>query len=431
MKNLHYPNISKANILIVDDTHAHLRLLTRLLAVQGYIVRPVPDGELALASASASPPDLILLDIKMPGMSGYELCEHLKANEHTRAIPIIFLSAVNDILDKVKAFAMGGVDYITKPFQPEEVLARVATHLNLLSLRKQLEEQNAQLQREIAERMRVEAELQRHQEHLEERVQAELEQRRQQEQLLIQKSKLESLGSLAAGIAHEINQPLTRIAIGAESLLLKAVQNEPVSPEYLEKKCQIIQESINRITQIIDHIRTFSRDQQVLRSERVDVNATVSNALSFVQTQYQHHNILIQTDFQATGWILGNQYKLEQVIFNLFSNAKDAIEAKYTSLESAFQQRIIHVRTSSSADQIYVEVEDTGIGISPETIEHIFDPFFTTKEIGKGTGLGLSISYGIIKEMHGDISVTSRVNEGTIMKISLPKIPQKLEIAIK
>ena len=411
------------NILVVDDKPENLDFLTQILTLSGYQVRPAINGQIALAAVRNRPPDLILLDIMMPGLNGYEVCQQLKTDEATRDIPVIFLSALNETLDKMKAFEAGGVDYITKPFQPEEVLARVATHLNLLSLRKQLEEQNAQLQKEIAERKRVEAELQRHQEHLEERVQVELDKRYQQEQLLIQKSKLESLGSLAAGIAHEINQPLTRIAIGAESLLLKAVQHEPVSPEYLEQKCQIIQESINRITQIIDHIRTFSRDQQILRSERVDVNATVSNALSFVQTQYQHHNILIQTDFQATGWVLGNQYKLEQVILNLLSNAKDAIEAKNTSLESVFQQSVIDIRTLSDADQIYIEVADTGIGIPEDALEHLFDPFFTTKEIGKGTGLGLSISYGIIKEMQGGISATSRVNEGTVMKISLPKIP--------
>ena len=259
--------------------------------------------------------------------------------------------------------------------------------------------------------------------HLENRVQAELETRQHQEQLLIQKSKLESLGSLAAGIAHEINQPLTRIGIGTESLLLKVIDQEPISPEYLEKRCQIIQDSIQRITQIIDHIRTFSRDQQSLRTEQVDVNAVITNALVFIRTQYQHHNIVIDTDLQANGWILGNQYKLEQVILNVLSNARDAIEEKTQTIAAAFQQGVITIRTYNQADgTLMIEVEDTGTGIPDEALEEIFDPFFTTKDVGKGTGLGLSVSYGIIKEMHGDMAIESQLGKGTLMKIILPRI---------
>ena len=259
--------------------------------------------------------------------------------------------------------------------------------------------------------------------HLEKRVQTELETRRHQEQFLIQKSKLESLGSLAAGIAHEINQPLTRIGIGTESLLLKVIDQEPISPEYLEKRCQIIQDSIQRITRIIDHIRTFSRDEQSLRTEQVDVNAVITNALVFIRTQYHHHNITIHTDLQASGWVLGNQYKLEQVILNVLSNARDAIEAKTQTIAAAFQQGGITVRTYNGADMtLTIEVEDTGTGIPDEVIEEIFTPFFTTKDVGKGTGLGLSISYGIIKEMHGDMLAENRANEGTVMRIVLPRI---------
>ncbi len=137
----------KGNILIVDDTPANLHLLSRMLAEQGYRVRPVPDGPLALAATRAEPPDLILLDIRMPEMNGYQVCEHLKANAQTRDIPIIFISALDATQDKVRAFTAGGVDYITKPFQFEEVLARVETHLALRKLQKQLQDANKKLQR--------------------------------------------------------------------------------------------------------------------------------------------------------------------------------------------------------------------------------------------------------------------------------------------
>ena len=147
------------NILVVDDTIANLRYLTEVLSKHGYTVRPVPDGKMAIISAQSVAPDLILLDIMMPGLSGYEVCQALKADERTRDIPVIFISALNEVLDKVKAFSYGGIDYITKPFQAEEVLARVKTHIYLRTLQKQLQEKNVQLQKEIQERKHIEESL--------------------------------------------------------------------------------------------------------------------------------------------------------------------------------------------------------------------------------------------------------------------------------
>lgn len=141
---------SKANILIVDDTPANLRLLSNMLTVQSYKVRAVVNGPMALTAVHTVPPDLILLDINMPGMNGYEVCAQLKADPQTRDIPVIFISALDEIRDKVKAFTVGGVDYITKPFQLEEVLARVQTHLALRELQKQLQEAHARLKHELA-----------------------------------------------------------------------------------------------------------------------------------------------------------------------------------------------------------------------------------------------------------------------------------------
>ena len=135
----------KGNILVVDDTPANLHLLIDILSKQGYEVRPAPNGKFALSAAKGMPPDLILLDIMMPGMNGYEVCEQLKTDERTKDIPVIFVSAINEVLDKVKAFAIGGVDYITKPFQVEEVLARVAAHLAIRHLQKSLENKNEEL----------------------------------------------------------------------------------------------------------------------------------------------------------------------------------------------------------------------------------------------------------------------------------------------
>jgi DNA-binding response OmpR family regulator len=140
-----------ADILIVDDEPANLRLLSDMLVDQGYQVRLAPSGKLALMNVRTTPPDLILLDIRMPGLSGFEVCEQLKADPQTRAIPVIFVSAMDEIEDKVKAFALGGVDYVTKPFRVEEVLARVETHLALTLLQRQLAATNAELRQANAE----------------------------------------------------------------------------------------------------------------------------------------------------------------------------------------------------------------------------------------------------------------------------------------
>jgi len=151
---------SKGNILLVDDTPDNLRLLSNMLSCQGYEVRSVINGPMALMGIHAEPPDLILLDINMPQMNGYEVCQELKRDVQTADIPVIFISALDDVIDKVKAFTIGGVDYITKPFQLEEVLARVENQLTLRRLQRLLKAQNEQLQREIEEHQRAELALQ-------------------------------------------------------------------------------------------------------------------------------------------------------------------------------------------------------------------------------------------------------------------------------
>lgn len=152
-------NNEKENILIVDDTPENLRLLTSLLTEQGYYIRPATSGKLALSGARAIVPDLILLDINMPEMDGYEVCRRLKADESTRNVPVIFISALNETEDKVKGFATGGVDYITKPFQIEEVLARIKAHLTINKLEKQLKQANKKLQHQLEEEAQLNKEL--------------------------------------------------------------------------------------------------------------------------------------------------------------------------------------------------------------------------------------------------------------------------------
>ncbi len=150
-----------SDILIVDDKADNIRLLSSILSSQGYTVRKALNGSMALKAVESLAPDLILLDITMPGMSGYEVCKALKANAQTRDIPVIFLSALDEIFDKVKAFEVGGVDYMTKPFQVEEVLIRIKTHVTLHQQRQQLLQQQIILEAEIQERKLIEQELEK------------------------------------------------------------------------------------------------------------------------------------------------------------------------------------------------------------------------------------------------------------------------------
>lgn len=222
---------ARPNILIVDDTPANLRLLSQMLGQHGYKVRVANDGRHALESIHANPPDLILLDIMMPGMDGYQVCEQLKRTPTVNAIPVIFLSALDASLDKVKAFAAGGVDYITKPFQLEEVLARVAAHLGLHNLQRQLEAQNRQLEAEIAERERAQNALRQYADELE--------------------ASNAELDAFAHTVAHDLKNPIAAI-LGFSSLL--EARYSKMSAEKVTESLQRITRSARKMTSIVDEL---------------------------------------------------------------------------------------------------------------------------------------------------------------------------------
>ena len=251
---------------------------------------------------------------------------------------------------------------------------------------------------------------------LENMVEAEIEKRKAQQELLIQKSKLESLGQLAAGIAHEINQPIGLIALGMDNISERLKSGSDVSATYLNEKIDKFFKYIERIRQIIDHISTFSRDQKDITFDEVDINIIIDQALTMIKLQYEAHDIHFETHLEENlPMILGNSFKIEQVLLNLLSNSHDALEAK-TNTHVDFQKTIT-IKTCKKGKYIIIEFTDNGIGMSPRELESIFDPFYTTKESGAGTGLGLSISYGILEDMKADISVKSVPGEFTTFTI--------------
>ena len=249
----------------------------------------------------------------------------------------------------------------------------------------------------------------------------------EKQQLLIQKSKLESIGEMAAGVAHEINQPLGIIFLSLENILFK-LDKKNVSREYLDKKLSSISENINKIKEIIDHVRTFSRDQKSIVIERVDVNSVIRKACDMVNEQYKYHqiNVILKLD-EGAGYVLGNAHKLEQVMYNLLSNAKYAVEERETLLPGKTFDKEIVIETYVEGDEVFVQVKDNGEGIDQDNLDNIFNPFFTTKPEGTGTGLGLSIVYGIITEMNGSITIKSERNKCTMVTIKLPHIHKEPE----
>ncbi|MDP3462351.1 MAG: ATP-binding protein, partial [Bacteroidales bacterium] len=255
--------------------------------------------------------------------------------------------------------------------------------------------------------------------NLEERVKLELKKVDKQNQLLIQKTKLESLGELAAGMAHEINQPLGGISMSLDNIMFNKLEGK-LTNEYLDGKIDLMFQDIERIRNIINHIRVFSRDQQEEMNDVVNLIQVVNNTLSLVNRLYfDHHVDLVISLDKKHSMFIGNSIKLEQVLINMLSNAKYAVDKKATT-DPTYVKRI-SIKSRGQNNNIIIDITDNGIGIPEEYINRIFDPFFSTKSASDGTGLGLSISYGLIKEMNGSIEVDSQVNEFTRLTITLPE----------
>ncbi|MBE9093463.1 response regulator [Tychonema sp. LEGE 07203] len=394
---------NKGNILIVDDTPENLQVLSATLSERGYKVRGVINGKMAIRAARSGSPDLILLDIKMPEMDGYEVCTQLKADPKTAEIPVIFISALDEVLDKVTAFQVGGVDYITKPFQIEEVLARIEHQLTIQRLKRQLLDRNTELQQEIIERKKAE----------EAAAAASL-----------------AKSQFVANMSHELRTPLNAI-LGFTEVMSR---DSLLSHENIEN-LGIINRSGQHLLELINDVLDLSKIEAGiigLDERSFDLYQLLDTLEEMFQIKAETKNLQLRfsVDVNVPQYIKTDEKKLRVCLINLLANAM-----KFTkdggsiwlraSVEGKHQNAVSEISpNSSSAEQYFIlfEVEDTGVGIAAAEIDTLFDAFVQTeagKQAADGTGLGLTITKKYVEIMGGEIWADSVLGEGTSFKFNI------------
>lgn len=416
-------------ILVVDDNPTNIQVLFDVLSEIGYRVAIAKTGEAALQRLQSYHPDIILLDIMMPGIDGFETCKRLKADPTTRDIPVIFMTALSDSVDKVKGLSLGAVDYITKPIQHEEALARIRVHLQLRDSQKKLEHRTAELSQVV-------------------------DSLKQAQVHLVQSEKMSALGQLMAGIAHEINNPVNFIHANlapAEEYILALINfvdlyqechpqphakiqawMDEQDVEYLKEDLIKLLHSLNvgsdRISQLVRSLKNFSRlDESTTKA--IAIHEGIESTLLILQHRLKarpdHPGIQIVRNYGELPLVECYPSQLNQVFMNILNNAIDALEERdrqRSHAEISANPSQITISTQLLPNQaIGIYIADNGWGIEENIRAKLFEPFFTTKPIGKGTGLGLSISSQIVTEKHGGkIYCRSTVEQGAEFAIEIP-----------
>ena len=379
-------NEQPSKVLIVDDVQLNLDLMKEILSDQGYMIATAKNGKSAIAKARAHKFDLILLDIVLPDIDGFEVCSYLKSNPQTQDIPIIFLTAKKEKDSLIRGFQLGAVDYIPKPFSKEELVARVNLHLTL---------------------------------------------RKTQEELIRSKELAEAAvhtkSTFLANMSHEIRTPMNGI-VGMVDIL-KRTQLTEEQLEFLD----IIEISSENLLAIINDILDFSKidaGQITFESIRFFVNYEVGEVMKMLNYKAEQKKLKF-TYYIAPNvpeMIIGDPLRLKQVLINLCSNS-----IKFTS-EGFVKIRVEVVNSSETKVRLKFEVEDSGIGISPENQLKLFKSFSqadssTTRKFG-GTGLGLVISKNLVQQMNGNIGVISEEGKGAIFyfEAEFGIIPQSISV---
>ncbi|MEM6448975.1 MAG: response regulator [Cyanobacteria bacterium P01_D01_bin.105] len=427
----------KNTVLIVDDNITNLKVLSTSLSEFGLDVLVAQSGESALKKIQYAQPDLILLDVMMPGIDGFETCRQLKGDERYQAIPVIFMTALTDLTNKVKGLSLGAVDYISKPFHEAEVLSRVKIHLRLHHLNRVLAQKNQQLEREMQERSA-------YAEHL----QITLQDLQNTQMQLIQSEKMSALGKMVAGIAHEINNPMSFVygnlmplhdyvqdfsdllSLYAQqcpepNALLQEKLNE-VDLNFMQADIQRILKSMEtgtqRVQEIVLSLQDFSHLDQAGR-KATDIHAGLDNTMLLLKHRLQATNhrpeIKLIKSYGEIPAVEGYPKSLNQVFLHILNNAIEALSAEQT--EPAITISTDLSPAESPSKFVRITISDNGAGIAKELQSQILNPFFTTKPIGDGTGLGLSVSHQIVTKQHrGHLRCVSQLGEGTQIVIELP-----------
>jgi len=383
-------------ILVVDDTETNIDILIELLS--DYNVAVALNGERAIKIANKKNIDLILLDIMMPIMDGYETCKRLKSDNKTKDIPIIFITAKVDEQSIERGYDEGAIDYITKPFKPRELIARVKTQLKLKSLIDNLEEK---VKQEVSKR---------------------LYEQNEKEKFLFQYSKKAALGEIITMIAHQWKQPLGAISGAVTSVEIKLEMEKFDFTKYedvveflklLESKHNNIKDYIQNMLETMNDFRNFFSPSKT--KELVPLPTPINKALHMIQTSITSKGIEINLDFQNNEDVMIYPNNIMQVILNILKNAEDNF------IEKKIDNATINISTKSDNDSDIISILDNGGGIPEDIIDKIFEPYFTTKDEENGTGIGLYMSKLIVEENSSGTLKAINKNGGVEFEIRLSK----------
>lgn len=421
---------SRPYVLVVDDSVSTVMVLREVLEQSGMRVEGAHDGASAMARLDAQAPDLLLLDVVMPGLDGYEICRRMKLSQRLRQVPVIFMTGLTDEPSKLECFDAGGVDYIAKPLQLKEVLARVQTHLALHAMQQRLAQQNLALQREIKARAQAEERLEALVERRSEDLAASLAQQRHMQEHMIKTEIMASLGRLVAGLAHEINSPVgvaftAATQLGDELRRFKEnVEAGQVTRSRLEK---FIRDSVElsdalavncaRASALVRRLKSGATDRSSEQRRRFLLGDLVSETMASLEPQLRRHDIEVDLDSGPVLPMLSYPGALSQVLINLATNALDHAfngESGRISIRIALR----------GVNEVELCFADNGRGIPAQVLPHIFEPFFTTRRDAGNSGLGMHIVSSLVSgTLGGTVDVESSPGQGTLCRLMLPLEP--------
>jgi len=374
----------KSTILIIDDESINISVVANVLK-KDYDIKVATDGKNGIELLKRLVKvDLILLDIVMPGLDGYQVASLLKSDVNFRHIPIIFLTAKSDPESVIKGFRCGAIDYISKPFIKEELNIRVSNHIKIYKLQNELAYQ----------------------------VEKEIEKRKRNEHILIQQAKMAEMGEMIGNIAHQWRQPLN--ALGLVIQKIKIYHDEGMlTSENLDKSIQKGLGLINKMSTTIDDFRNFFKADK----EKINffIETAIQESINILEESFKSKGIAVNLNIEEDISLVGLKNELEQVIFNILNNAKDAL------IDNNIENKKIDIKVVQNSKEITIYICDNAGGVPIDIINKIFDPYFTTKEQGSGTGIGLYMSKMIVENnLQGTLNVINKDN-GACFIIKLNK----------